>query len=106
MRKKITGRKNVKNAASRLRQKSSCSVRSSWSHNLIAPRLPNAHGRPRRKAASTSDASFGELQVDVLERRPAHLEALDLRASELVDQLVQPPCRLLRALDDDLAVAA
>src|SRR5213076_381769 len=35
IRKKMIGRKNVKNAASRLRQKSSCSFRSSWPNSLI-----------------------------------------------------------------------
>src|SRR5437763_244305 len=124
IRKKITGRKKVKNAASRLRQKSSCSTRSSCSQSLIRPpplhvpgqRRRRAHGRsphaPKaspatpceggagfagaagRFAAPINGASFGQLQVDVLERRPAHLEAFDLLSAELVDQLVEPLRRL------------
>src|SRR5438105_1785172 len=133
-RKKSTGRKKVKNAASRLRQKSSCSTRSSCSQSLIRPpplhvpgqRRRRAHGQscvPKaspatpcegaagfagaagRFAAPINGASFGQLQVDVLERRPAHLEAVDLLPAELVDQLMQPLRRLLRPFDHDLAVA-
>ncbi len=52
----------MKTAASLLRQKTSCCVRSSW------------------KKSVTRRSSLDEVEVDVLERRPAHLERLELAA--------------------------
>src|SRR5213076_381771 len=51
IRKKMIGRKNVKNAASRLRQKSSCSVRSSWPNSLMPP-----SARARRPGSASADS--------------------------------------------------
>src|SRR6476619_4984621 len=50
----------------------------------------------------------GQLQVDVLERRAQHLEPFELLAAcqRLVGELVQAAGRILRALDDQLAVPA
>ena len=81
----MIGSRNVKNAASRLRQKSRCWSRSSWQRE---PSLLLA----------------GQLEVDVLERAAAHLEPLELLAARRAPrgQLVQDAGRLV-VLEDDLA---
>ena len=55
-----------------------------------------------------SSSSLDEREVDVLERRPAHLEPLELLAARerVGRQLVQHARRLARAHEDLLAVAA
>src|ERR671935_212508 len=107
MRKKMIGSRNVKNAASRLRQKSSCSVRSSWPKSLIrrsardtrlrgsavalrgrrAPRFV----RPRRSSARAAASSAGwcarrrlveKDQLRVTDQREAEVEAALLSAGE------------------------
>src|SRR5262249_57844422 len=78
---------NVKIAASRLRQKRSCSARSSWRKSLIV-------------------SVSGQLEVDVFQRRPPDLEVAQLLAprDRLGRQLVEAAGRLLGLLDDQLAV--
>ena len=60
------------------------------------------------KSLTAAPVLRGQLEVDVLERRAAHLEVLELHAAldRLGGQLVQAPRRLGRLLDDHLAVPA
>ena len=84
------GKRKLKKAASRFRQKSSCWTRSSWRKSLIFRLLA------------------GELEVEVLERAAVHLEALELDAvgQGLRGQLVEHARRLLGRHHDLRAVAA
>src|SRR4051794_16649721 len=86
----MIGKRNVKKASSRLRQKSSCSTRSWWRRSRIRL-LP----------------LLGEGQVNVLQRGPAHLELRQGHpgAEGLAGQLVQDARGVLGLDDDDLAVA-
>ena len=81
----------MKIAASRLRQKMSCSKRS-W---CDATTLHSA-----------ASLRVDQLEVDVLERRAAHLELLELApaAHGLAGELVQRARRLVRLQHDELAV--
>ena len=81
----------MKNAASRLRQKTSCSVRS-WCRGRSSLRL----------------LLVDEVEVDLLERRPAHLERVELFAAgeRFAGQLVEDARRLGRPDDDVLAARA
>src|SRR4051812_2996802 len=62
-----------------------------------------------RSAARGRRASFGrQLEIDVFERGPAHLERVELLATRdrVGGQLVEPARRVVGALDDLLTVAA
>ena len=76
----MIGRKNVKNAASRLRQKSSCSVRTSCRNSLIRRSAPGR--RPRASGARTSSPSSSSPRasasaVSSCRRRVGSVRALD-----------------------------
>ena len=95
----------MKNAASRLRQKTSCSERSWWKKSRRAGRRA-ATRIASALTASTSSSLGGEREVDLLERRPPHLQALELLAARdrCRRQLGEDARRLVRPHEHLLAV--